>query len=68
MENKKLTFSIFYLILAFWVLILLQEAFFMFQHLDEVPYSRFKRWLSQDRVAEVALTDTRIRGKLKPEE
>ncbi|NKB81379.1 MAG: ATP-dependent zinc metalloprotease FtsH [Nitrospirales bacterium] len=64
--DKKFRFSIWYFIIAFWGLIMLQEIYLASQHLDEVPYSQFKAWLLEDKVAEVAITDTIINGKLKP--
>ncbi|MGB0908916.1 MAG: ATP-dependent zinc metalloprotease FtsH [Nitrospirales bacterium] len=63
--DKNFRFSIWYFIIAFWGLILLQEIYLASQHLDEVPYSQFKVWLLEDQVAEVAITDTIINGKLK---
>ena len=65
--DKKFRFSIWYFIVAFWVLIMLQELYVASQHLDEVPYSQFKVWLFEDKVDEVAITDTMINGKLKPD-
>ncbi len=46
---------------------MLQELYLASQHLDEVPYSQFKVWVVEDKVAEVAITDTIINGKLKPD-
>ena len=65
--DKKYRVSIWYFIIAFWGLIILQEMYFAAQHMDEVPYSQFKAWVQEDKVAEVAITDTVINGKLKPE-
>jgi len=65
--NKKAHLSIWYFIIAFWILIMVQELYVASQHLDEVPYSQFKEWLLQDQVAEIAITETVIKGKLKPE-
>ena len=65
--DKKYRFSIWYLIFAFWLLIMLQELYVASQHMNEVPYSQFKSWVLQEKVAEVAITDTMINGKLKPE-
>jgi len=65
--DKKYRFSIWYFLLVFWLLIILQELYFASQHLDEVPYSQFKVWVSEGTVAEVAITDTKINGKLKTE-
>ena len=65
--DKKYHLSIWYFIIAFWILIMVQEMYVASQHLDEVPYSQFKQWLIDDQVDEVAITDTVINGKLKPE-
>jgi cell division protease FtsH len=65
--DKKTKFSFWYIIIAFWALILLQEVYLAFRHLDEIPYSEFKSLVAQDKVAEVAITSTTIHGKLKPE-
>jgi len=65
--DKKHHLSIWYFIIAFWILIMVQELYVASQHLDEVPYSQFKQWLIDDQVDEVAITDTVINGKLKPE-
>ncbi len=67
-QQKRTQFSIVYILLAFWAIILLQEAYFAFQHLDEVPYSQFKTWVTQGKVDEVAITDQTIQGKLKSDE
>ncbi len=65
--DKKASLSIWYFIFAFWALIMVQELYVASQHMDEVPYSQFKQWLMDDQVAQVAITDTIINGKLKPE-
>ncbi|MEO6203736.1 MAG: ATP-dependent metallopeptidase FtsH/Yme1/Tma family protein, partial [Nitrospirales bacterium] len=63
--EKKYRVSIWYFIIAFWGLIILQEMYFAAQHMDEVPYSQFKTWVQEDKVAEVSITDKVIHGKLK---
>ncbi|WP_447962435.1 ATP-dependent zinc metalloprotease FtsH [Nitrospira sp. Ecomares 2.1] len=65
--EKKYRVSIWYFIIAFWGLIILQEMYFAAQHMDEVPYSQFKDWVQQDKVAEISITDKVIHGKLKSE-
>jgi len=65
--EKKYRVSIWYFIIAFWGLIILQEMYFAAQHMDEVPYSQFKAWVQEDKVAEVSITDKVIHGKLKSE-
>lgn len=63
--EKKYRVSIWYFIIAFWGLIILQEMYFAAQHMDEVPYSQFKAWVQEDKVAEISITDKVIHGKLK---
>lgn len=63
--DKKYRVSIWYFIIAFWGLIILQEMYFAAQHMDEVPYSQFKTWVQEDKVAEISITDKVIHGKLK---
>ncbi|HSF10770.1 MAG TPA: ATP-dependent zinc metalloprotease FtsH [Nitrospirales bacterium] len=65
--EKKYRVSIWYFIIAFWGLIILQEMYFAAQHMDEVPYSQFKTWVQDDKVAEISITDKVIHGKLKSE-
>jgi cell division protease FtsH len=65
--DKKYRFSIWYFLLAFWLIIMLQELYFASKHLDEVPYSQFKSWVLEGKVDEVAISDTKINGKLKTE-
>lgn len=65
--DKKYRVSIWYFIIAFWGLIILQEMYFAAQHMDEVPYSQFKSWLQDNKVAEISITDKVIQGKLKSE-
>ena len=66
--DKKFRLSIWYFIIAFWGLIILQEIYFASQHMDEVPYSQFKAWVQEDKVAEVSITEKIIHGKLKSQD
>jgi cell division protease FtsH len=63
--EKKHRVSLWYFIIAFWALIILQEMYVASQHMDEVPYSQFKAWVQSDKVDEVSITETIIHGKLK---
>ncbi|MEX2492235.1 MAG: ATP-dependent zinc metalloprotease FtsH [Nitrospirales bacterium] len=63
--EKKHRVSLWYFLVAFWALIILQEIYVASQHLDEVPYSQFKNWVQEDQVAEVSITEKIIHGKLK---
>ena len=65
--EKKHRVSLWYFIIAFWAIIILQEIYVASQHMDEVPYSQFKAWVQGDKVDEVSITEKIIHGKLKQE-
>jgi cell division protease FtsH len=65
--NKKISFSIWYVILAFWALLLLQSYFSARAQVEEIAYSEFKALVAAGKVAEVSITSQNVSGKLKPE-
>ncbi|OGW67205.1 MAG: cell division protein FtsH [Nitrospirae bacterium RIFCSPLOWO2_02_FULL_62_14] len=65
--DKKFKFSVWYLIAAFWALIFLQEIYLASKHQAEIPYSQFRSWVEQNKVSEVAISETIIHGQVKPE-
>jgi len=65
--NRKISFSIWYVILAFWGLLLLQSYFSARSQVDEIPYSEFKSLVAAGKVAEVSITSQNVSGKLKLE-
>ncbi len=64
-ETKKFKFSIGYLILAFWVVLLLQQVLTAYLHPDKIPYSDFKQAVAAGKVEEVAIGATNIHARLK---
>lgn len=66
--NKKVSFSIWYVFLAVWAVILLHDFFSALNKIEEIPYSRFKTLVAENKVTEVAVSTQTITGKLKPEE
>jgi cell division protease FtsH len=66
--NKKVSFSIWYVVLAMIAVILVHDFIVATQKLEELPYSEFRTLVAADKVAEVAVTHQRVTGKLKPEE
>jgi cell division protease FtsH len=66
-EKKKFRFSIGYLILAFWALLLVQQVVSAYNEPDKLPYSDFKAAVTGGRVTEVAIGTKLIQGKFKPE-
>src|SRR5580704_11518865 len=66
-EKKKLKFSIGYLIIAFWAVLLLQQVFSAYLQPSRTSYSDFKAAVGAGRVTDVAIGHAVIRGHLKPE-
>jgi cell division protease FtsH len=65
--NKKISFSIWYVILAFWALLLLQSYFGALKQAEEIPYSEFKALVATGKVAEVSIASQTLSGTLKEE-
>ena len=65
--NKKVSFSLWYVLLAIWAVILVHDAIRGLQQLEEMPYSTFKELVVADKVAEVSVGSQRLTGKVKPE-
>ncbi len=66
--NKKTSFSILYVFLAIFAVILVHDFIVATQKLEEIPYSEFKSLLAAGKVAEVTLTQQRVTGMLKPQD
>jgi cell division protease FtsH len=64
-EKKKLKFSVGYLIIAFWAVLLLQQVFSAYLQPTRTSYSDFKAAVSAGRVTDVAIGHAIIRGHLK---
>ncbi|HSB44713.1 MAG TPA: ATP-dependent zinc metalloprotease FtsH [Nitrospira sp.] len=65
--NKKVSFSIWYIILAIWAVILVHDFISAVQKIEEFPYSEFKTLVAAGKVAEVSVSSHMLTGKLKPE-
>ncbi len=66
--NKKISFSIWYVFLAIWAVIIVHDFIHALQKLEEIPYSEFRTLVAADKVAEVTVTHQTLTGKLTPEE
>jgi cell division protease FtsH len=66
-EKKKLKFSLGYLIIAFWAVLLLQQVFAAYLQPTRTSYSDFKADVAANKVADVAIGHTLIRGHMKAE-
>lgn len=65
--NNKVSFSIWYIFLAIMAVVLVHDLIVAMNKVEEVPYSQFKKWVKEGKVAEVAVTSHTLTGKLKPE-
>ncbi len=65
MDPKQKQFSIWYLILALWALMLFQFFVTPFFNPAEIPYSEFKAAVADRKVAEVAVSSSVIHGRMK---
>ena len=65
--NKKVSFSIWYVILAIWAIILIQDFVRALHKIEELPYSEFKTLVLKDKVAEISVGGQVLTGRLKPE-
>jgi cell division protease FtsH len=66
--NKKTSFSILYVLLAVFAVVLVHDFIVAMQKVEELPYSEFKTLLAAGKVWEITVTQQRLAGKLKPEE
>ena len=66
--NKKISFSIWYVVLAIFAVILVHDFIVATQKLEELPYSEFRTLLAAGKVAEATVTQQRVTGKLKLDE
>jgi cell division protease FtsH len=62
-EKKKFRFSLGYVILAFWAILLLQQVFSAYLQPTKISYSDFKVAVDASRVAEVAVGQSVIHGR-----
>ena len=65
--NKKISFSIGYVFLAIFAVVLVHDFIVATQKLEELPYSEFRTLVVAGKVAEVTVTNQRVTGKLKGE-
>lgn len=64
-EKKTVHFNVFYLLLAFFAIAMLRDAWVNFQEVSPIPYSEFQRLLKENKIEEVVVSDNYLRGTLK---
>ena len=66
--EKRQKFSIWYVLLGVWFVLLLQNSITTMFAIKTIPYSEFLKLLKQNKVIEVAITANQIQGKIKNDE
>ena len=67
MNPKQKQFSVWYVLIALWALMLFQMFVAPFFNPSDIPYSEFKSAIAADKVAEVSISSAIIHGRMKPE-
>jgi cell division protease FtsH len=63
--EKHHKFSIWYVLLGVWVVLLIHNYMSAALSIRSIPYSEFLKMVKEDRVAEVAITANQIQGKMR---
>jgi cell division protease FtsH len=66
--GRQTKFNVFYVLFAVFAVLGVQAAWQRAQTVEVVPYSEFERYLQDDKIAEVTVSDQHITGKLKKPE
>ena len=66
--QRRTQFNVGYLLFAVFAILLVQQWWQQAQTVEVVPYSEFEKLLTEDRIEEVVVSDSRITGKLKAAE
>jgi cell division protease FtsH len=63
--EKQQKFSIWYVVLGIWAVLILQQYLVSIFAIETIPYSRFLQLLREGKIEEVAISSNQIQGKLK---
>ncbi|UCG81578.1 MAG: ATP-dependent metallopeptidase FtsH/Yme1/Tma family protein, partial [Desulfobacterales bacterium] len=63
--EKHHRFSIWYVLIAVWIVLILHNLIVQMFSVKHIPYSEFVKTLEAGRIVEVAITQDRIQGKMK---
>src|SRR5437764_3208362 len=66
--ERRTKFNVFYILFAVFAMLAVQEGWRRAQTIEVVPYSEFEKYLEEDRISEVTVSDQHITGKLKKPE
>ncbi|MEN6472769.1 MAG: ATP-dependent metallopeptidase FtsH/Yme1/Tma family protein, partial [Syntrophaceae bacterium] len=63
--EKKHTFSIWYVMIGIWVVLIIQSTIASVFAVKTIPYSQFMNALQQGKITEIAVSQDQIQGKMK---
>jgi cell division protease FtsH len=63
--DKKAQINFWYIIIAIFGILLIQDLYSQYTKVEPIPYSRFHELLDQGKIAEIAITQNHIYGTLK---
>ncbi len=63
--KKQHKFSIWYVLLAFWLILIIQTYIASRYAVEAIPYSQFMSLLKEGKVSEIAISENQIAGKMK---
>lgn len=63
--EKQHRFSIWYVLIATWIVLILHDVIVQMFAVEHIPYSQFVKTLENGKIMEVAITQNRIQGKMK---
>ncbi len=66
--EKHHKFSIWYVLIGVWIVLLIQNLISTFFAIKMIPYIQFLTLLKQNKVTEVAITANQIQGKFEMDE
>jgi len=66
MDKKQRQFSIWYVFIALWAMMLIQVFVTPYFNPTEIPYSEFKQAVAEGNVQEVSISSMVIHGQMKP--
>ncbi len=66
--EKHHKFSIWYVLLGVWIVLLVQDMIFSAFAIQTIPYSQFLKKLKENKIVEVAISANKIQGKMKADD
>jgi cell division protease FtsH len=66
--EKEHKFSIWYVLIGIWIVLIIQSYIASMFALKTIPYSQFMSLLKQGKIVEIAVTENQIQGKMKGSE